>query len=117
MQTAEMMVGKTTCGQKARQLAARETEWALFFRLRNDSGSRKNGLRRRKARSKANWTGSPDKTRPPSPCSVLRRRSGILTCPPGGGLMNALLFVAGRIPPTWSVDERKAGGWRLGTVQ
>jgi hypothetical protein len=31
--------------------------------------------------------------------------------------MNALLFVAGGAPPTWSVSERKAGGRRLGTVQ
>jgi hypothetical protein len=31
--------------------------------------------------------------------------------------MNALLFVAGDTPPTWSVNERKAGGRRLGTVQ
>jgi hypothetical protein len=31
--------------------------------------------------------------------------------------MNALLFVAGGLPPTWSVNERKAGGRRLGTVQ
>jgi hypothetical protein len=31
--------------------------------------------------------------------------------------MDALLFVAGGAPPTWSVNERKAGGRRLGTVQ
>jgi hypothetical protein len=31
--------------------------------------------------------------------------------------MNALVFVAGETPPTWSVNERKAGGRRLGTVQ
>jgi hypothetical protein len=31
--------------------------------------------------------------------------------------MNALLFVAGGLPPAWSVNERKAGGRRLGTVQ
>jgi hypothetical protein len=31
--------------------------------------------------------------------------------------MNALLFVAGETPPTWSVNERKAGGRRLGTLQ
>jgi hypothetical protein len=31
--------------------------------------------------------------------------------------MNALLFVAGELPSTWSVNERKAGGRRLGTVQ
>jgi hypothetical protein len=31
--------------------------------------------------------------------------------------MNALLFVAGSAPPTWSINERKAGGRRLGAVQ
>ena len=31
--------------------------------------------------------------------------------------MNALLFIAGVAPLTWSVNERRAGGRRLGTVQ
>jgi hypothetical protein len=31
--------------------------------------------------------------------------------------MNAFLFIAGVAPVTWSVDERRAGGRRLGTVQ